>query len=260
MKCKRLILLVSVALAGWLPQSQAQVSLGSADSFAVLGGSTVTSTGATVLNGNLGVYPGTAITGFGPGIVNGTTYTGGAVAMQAQSDALSAYNTIAGLTSTGNLTGKTLGSGGTVLSLMSGVYTFSSSAELNGQLILSGPGEFIFQIGSTLLADSASSIVLENGATAANVFWDVGSSATLDTTAALDGAIIAKASITMDSEASLTGNALALNGTVTLDDNIVSVPVPAAVPDALEPGTLVAGVLLLQFGAKKFGLRLANRN
>ena len=229
MKSKGLILTAFVALAGFLPQSKADVILDSADSFAVLGGSTVTSTGDTILNGNLGVSPGLTITGFSPGIVNGATYAGGSVAAQAQADALTAYNTLAGeaVSLNGNLTGEDLGG----LTLTAGVYKFDSSAELTGTLTLSGNGPFVFQIGSTLTTASASSVLLINGAQADNVFWQVGSSATLGTTTAFDGTILALASISMDEGASIFGRALALTGAVTMIDNNITVPT-AAVPEA----------------------------
>ena len=160
MKSNCLILSAFVALAGFLPQSKAAYSLGSADSFAVLGSSTVTSTGNTVLNGNLGVSPGTSITGFySPGIVNGTIYDNDTVAAQAQADALTAYNTLAGEAPNQNLTGQDLGA----LTLLPGVYFFSSSAQLTGTLTLSGAGDFVFQIGSTLTTASSSSVNLING-------------------------------------------------------------------------------------------------
>jgi type VI secretion system secreted protein VgrG len=230
MKSKRLILSVFMALAGFLPQSKASLILGSADSFAVLGGSLVTSTGDSVLNGNLGVSPGTAITGFGPGIVNGATYAGGSVAALAQADAFTAYNTLRNETPNQNLTGQDLGG----LTLAAGVYSFSSSAQLTGILTLNAGGDsnarFVIQIGSTLTTASSSSIVLINGAQAGNVFWQVGSSATLGTGTAFDGSILADQSITFDTGASLSGSALAMNGTVTLDDNIITIP--TAVPEA----------------------------
>jgi hypothetical protein len=257
MRKKCSVLLMVVALGCFLPQSKAQVNLGSADSFAVLGATGVTSIGSTVLNGNLGEYPGTTISGFGPGIVNGSTYYGGPVAMQAQSDALSAYNTITGLTPTLNLSGATLGTGGTVLTLTSGVYSFSSSVSLDGALTLSGPGDFIFQIGTTFTTADAASIILAGGASAANVFWEVGTSATLGANNSFDGSIIATNNITLGDATSVDGRAIALSGAVNLDDNYICVPAP--VPDALEPGTLVAGILLMQFGARKFGLRVLRR-
>jgi hypothetical protein len=226
MKSKCLILSVVVALAGFLPQSKASLSLGSAGSFAVLGGSGgVANTGNTVLNGNLGVYPGAAITGFSPGIVNGMTYAGGSVADQAHADASTAYTTLKGETGGSVLSGKDLGTLGT---LTSGVYSFSSSAELTGTLTLSGTGDYVFQIGTTLGTASSSSIVLINGAQAGNVFWQVGTSATLGTGTSFQGNILADTSITFDTGASMSGSALALTGAVTLDDNTITTVVPEA--------------------------------
>jgi len=234
MKSKSLILSALVAFAAFLPQSEAGIILGSADSFAVLGSSTVTSTGNTVLNGNLGVYPGSAITGFPPGIVNGTTYTGGAVAQQAQVDALAAYNILAGEVSIQNLTGQDLGG----LTLVPGVRKFNTSAQLTGILTLDALGDinarFDFQIGSTLTTASGASVLLINGAQADNVFWQVGSSATLGTGTSFDGSILADQSITFNTGASLYGRALALNAAVTLDNNLITVPIP-------EPATFWAG-------------------
>jgi type VI secretion system secreted protein VgrG len=244
MKSKCLILSAIMALAGLPPQSKADV-LGSADSFAVLGGSTVTSTGDTILNGNLGLSPGTSITGFyPPGIVNGTIHNTDTVAGQAQADALTAYNFLAGEPVNSNLTGQDLGG----LALLPGVYFFSSSAQLTGTLTLDGNGDsnarFDFQIGSTLTTASSSSILLINGAQADNVFWQVGSSATLGTGTSFDGSILADQSITLDTGASMDGRALALNAAVTLDDNVITVPTP--VP---EPGSF----WLLAFCASVFG-------
>jgi type VI secretion system secreted protein VgrG len=256
MKSKSLIISVVVALAGFLPQSKADLILGTADSFAVLAHSTVTSSDNTVLNGNLGLYPGTSITGFyPPGVVNGTTYAGGSVAAQAQTDALTAYNFLAGeKTGAQNLSGEDLGT----LILTPGVYKFDSSAGLGvtgtlTTLTLSGSGNFVFQIGSTLTTASGSSMVLTGGARAANVYWQVGSSATLGTGTAFDGSILAHDSITLDTGADLSGRALALTGAVTLYSNDISVP--TAVP---EPGTLISGaLLLLPFGAST--LRILRR-
>ena len=240
MKSKCLILSAIVALAGFLPQSKANVILDSADSFAVLGSSTVANTGNTVLNGNLGVYPGLTISGFSPGIVNGATYAGGSVAQQAQADVLTAYTALSSEASIQDLTGQDLGG----LTLGPGVRNFSAVAQLTGTLILDAQGNsnarFDFQIGSTLTTASSSSIVLTNGAQADNVFWQVGSSATLGADTLFDGSILADQSITLNAGASMFGRALAMNAAVTLDDNVITVP---------EPGSF----WLLAFCASVFG-------
>jgi Ice-binding-like len=192
--------------------------LGSAGSFAVLGGSTVTNTGPSILNGNLGVSPGSAVTGFPPGIVHGVIHKADAVGMQAQDDVTTAYNTAAGESCSHALTGQDLG--GKVL--VAGVYCYSSSAQLTGQLTLSGQGVYIFQIGSTLTTASNSIIMLINGASVCNIFWQVGSSATLGTRTDFKGNILALASITLVTNAASDGGLYARNGAVTLDSNTVS--------------------------------------
>jgi hypothetical protein len=198
-------------------------SLGSAQSFAVLGGSTVTNTGSTVVTGNLGVSPGSAVTGFPPGIVTGgSIHKADAVALQAQNDVTTAYNSLAGQACTGNLTGKDLGG----LTLTSGVYCFSSSAQLTGMLTLDAQGSassvFIFQVGTTLTTATISSVRVINGGTNCNVYWKVGSSATLGTGTAFVGSILALTSVTLTTGANVSGRALARNGAVTMDTNTVS--------------------------------------
>jgi hypothetical protein len=254
MRSKTLILLAITALAGFPLQAKAEVVLGTAGNFAVLGGSTVTNTGLSVIvGGNVGVSPGSAITGFPPGIVVPpfTTHAADAVALQAQNDLTTAYNTAAGLTPTQNLTGTNLGG----LTLTPGVYSFSSSAQLTGTLTLNDEGnpnaQFVFQIGSTLTTASNSSVVTINGGTmpGCDVFWQVGSSATLGTGTAFEGHILALTSITMNTGASiLDGSALARNGAVTLDDNLIgnctncggtSTPEPATMSLAFIGGGLV---------------------
>ena len=224
---RKLSLLGSTGLAALLflaSPSFAQISLGTAESFGVLAGSTVTNTGSSVVAGNLGVSPGTAVTGFPPGIVTppGTIHSADAVAAQAQNDLTTAYNAIVGMPAGVNLTGTDLGG----LTLSPGVYGFTSSAQLTGPLTLNAQGNpnalFIFKIGSTLTTASGSSVLMINGASACNVFWQVGASATLGTTTAFAGNILALASITMNTGANLFGRALARNAAVTLDGNNVS--------------------------------------
>jgi hypothetical protein len=201
-----------------------QISLGSAAGFAVLAGSDVTNTGDSVVTGNLGVWPGTSVTGFPQGVVvDGQIYAGGAVAMQAQSDALAAYNAAAAETAGQSLTGQDLGG----LTLTPGVYSFVSAAQLTGTLTLNAENlqnaVFIFQIGTTLTTAAESLISLINGQSD-NVIWQIGSSATLGSGSMFDGELLANASVTLESGASINcGGALALNGAVTMASNAVSV-------------------------------------
>ena len=189
----------------------AQISLGSAQSFGVLGGSAVTNTGATTVNGNVGVSPGTAVTGFPPGVVvGGTIHSNDAVAQQAQDDLTTAYNEIAATPCTVDLTGQDLGG----LTLTPGVYCFATSAQLTGALSLDALGNpnalFLFKIGSTLTTASGSSVTVINGGSACDsVFWQVGSSATIGTGTSFAGDILALISITLTTGANTSGRALA---------------------------------------------------
>jgi hypothetical protein len=197
------------------------VGLGTAQSFVVLAGSTVTNTGPSVLNGDLGLAPGTSITGFGPpAVVNGATHAADGVAAQAQLDLTTAYNVAASQPAT-DLSGTDLGN----RSLNPGAYSFSSSAQLTGPLTLNAQGnanaQFVFEIGSTLTTASASSVVLVNGASPCNVYWQIGSSATLGTTTAFQGNLMALASITLNNGATVIGRVLARNGAVTLINNVL---------------------------------------
>jgi len=208
-------------------QGQAPVALGSAANFVVLAGSTVTNTDATTVTGDLGVSPGTAATGFPPGIVNGTIHAGDAPAAQAQVDLTTAFNDAAGrtvgaVTVAGNLGGQTL---------TPGLYKSTSSLEISsGDLTLDAQGDanavFIFQMASTLTTTAGRQVILSGGAKAANVVWQVGSSATLGTTSVFKGNILAAQSITLTTGATLDGRALARIGAVTLDTNTITAPAP----------------------------------
>ena len=237
------------ALLCGVTQAAAQTapSLGAAQSFAVLAGSTVTNTGPSVVTGDLGVSPGTAVTGFPPGIVvGGTIHSANAVALNAQNSVTTAYNALASQACTQNLTGQDLGN----RTLTAGVYCFDSSAQLTGTLTLNAQGNanavFIFNINSTLTTASAASVVLINGANPCNVFWRVGSSATLGTSTSFIGNILALTSITLTTNASVSGRTLARNGAVTLDSNRVTAtcPAPPVCPAVtLTPATLPGGTV-----------------
>jgi Ice-binding-like/PEP-CTERM motif len=214
------------------------VTLGTAGSYAVLAGSTVTNTGPSVLTGNLGLTPGCAVTGFPNGMVNGTMNICNGPAGKAQGDLTKAYLKAQSLTPTMTLTGKDLGG----MVLTPGVYFFASSAQLTGTLTLNNLGNpnalFVFQISSTLTTASSSSVIFSNSLADKNVFWQVGSSATLGTGTAFAGNILALTSITLTTGASITcGAALAQNGAVTLDNNVINSKCGGSttVP---EPGTI----------------------
>jgi len=201
-------------------------NLGSAATFVALASSTLTNTGSGVYVGDVGVSPGTAVIGFPPGTVrHGMIYEGGAVPAQAQIDATTAYNDLAGQTCNVDLTGQDLGG----MTLTPDVYCFDTSAQLTGDLVLDALGDplavWVFQMGSTVTTASTSSVTVINSGQAVNVFWQVGSSATLGTGTWFNGNILAYASITLDTGASLIGRLLSLNGAVTADTNGIPSPI-----------------------------------
>jgi hypothetical protein len=203
---------------------QATVPLGTACMFGILAATpAVSNSGPTNVTGDIGIWPAASITGFPPGTLTGTEFAGDAVAQTAQGDLTTAYNFAAaaagGAVLTADIGGQTLAPG---------VYKTTSaqpSLGITGTLTLSGNGVYIFQIVSTLTtAANNSQVILSGGATAQDVFWQVGSSATLGTTTTFEGTIMAQASVSLDTGATLDGRALARTGAVTLLSNPVNVP------------------------------------
>lgn len=225
---KEVLTSTTLGLVGWLlaaAPAQAQTYLGTDRPFAVLGATAVTCTGASAVTGDLGISPSNAssITGYPvpPCTVSGTIHAADGVALTAQNDLVTAFNTLGSQACTSTLTGLDLG---TVGVLVPGVYCFSSSAQLTGALVLDAQGNpnaaFIFKIGSTLTTASAASVSVINGGSACGVSWQVGSSATLGSTTSFIGNIVALTSITANAGANITGRALARNGAVTLSGNV----------------------------------------
>jgi hypothetical protein len=239
-------------------QAQSPVPLGTAGTFGVLASSAVTNTGPSVINGNLGVSPGTAVSGFPPGSVTGTIYSAvGSLAGTAQGDLTTAYLNAQGrvcpvVNLPGDIGGRTL---------LPGVYCNSStSLGITGTVTLDGNGDpnavFIFQIGTTLTTASTNSVVnLINGAKASNVFWQVGSSATLGTSTIFNGIILAQISITLTTGAVFNGRALARTGAVTLDSNLMTNPdistPPGSVPAPPSLILVVAGLAIATLYLKR---------
>jgi hypothetical protein len=225
-------LLLPVASAAGFP-NPAKPPLGTAGAFTVLAGSTVTNTGLTVISadtgigGNLGVSPGSAVTGFPPGLVlaPGAIHAGDATANEGQTDAGTASVNLAGRTPNvvfppvHDLVGQTL---------TAGVYNDPTSLALSGAVTLNAQGDpdaiFIFQAGSTLVTSTASSVRLIKGAQACNVFWQIGSSATLGASSAFNGTIVASASATVGNSVNVQGRVLAGSGAVTLDNDTIHTP------------------------------------
>jgi len=223
MKTKRLITICALVLT-LLPISAYASSpvdanfLGAATSFGVLGGSNVTNIGDTVIYGDLGVYPGSSITGFPPGSYTGALHNSDAVALEARSDTTAAYTILANMMPTLNLSGTDLGG----LTLTPGVYKVDVAAGLTGELTLDVEDNpdafFVFQIGSTLTTGSGSSVVMINAPeNFCNKYWQIGTSATLGSDTDFMGNILAYADITLNG-GTLDGRALARTGKVEITD------------------------------------------
>ncbi|MDP9299701.1 MAG: ice-binding family protein [Actinomycetota bacterium] len=225
-----LVLVIGVLASGPLIANAAQppVGLGTADSFAVLAGSGITNTGQTTITGDVGTFPTTSETGFAPCpaancvTLNGTNHAGDAVTQGAKNDLVTAYNDAAGRTPVTTIATQLGGQ-----TLVPGVYNSASGTfGITGTLTLDAQGDpngvFIFQMASTLITASSSNVSLLGGAQACNVFWQVGSSATLGTSSTFRGNILALTSITVTTSVTVVGRVLARNGAVTLDTDTIT--------------------------------------
>jgi hypothetical protein len=248
-------IVIATTTSNFVVLAATSVNLGTADSFAVLGGSAITNTGASVINGNLGISPGSTVTGFPPGTINGTQEVANSAAVQAQTDLTTAYNNAAGQTPVSTIPTEL---GGTTKT--PGVYDSSAGTfQITGTLTLDAAGDpsavFIFKTTSTLITAGSSNIVLTNGAQACNVFWQVGSSVTLGTNSTFKGNILALTSATLTTGANVEGRVLARNGAVTLDTNTITkatcatpTPTPTPTPTSTSSPTSTASPKLPSTG------------
>ena len=221
-----LVVMMAVPTISIAAQQQS-VDLGTAYNFAVLAGSTVTNENSSVINGDIGLSPGTSVTGFPPGTVSGTIYVADATAIQAKADLTTAYIDVAGRPATATLAEDLGGQ-----TLVPGVYnSITGKFTITGTLTLDGGNDpnaiFIFQTDETLITEGSSIVNLINGAQPFNVHWKVGSSATLGTSSDFKGNILALTSITATTSATVNGRLLARNGAVTLDTNTITITNPA---------------------------------
>jgi hypothetical protein len=218
-----LVVIAGIAVSGSIADAaQADVDLGTADNFAVLAGAGITNTGPTTITGDVGTFPTATESGFGSVTQTGTNHAGDAVTQQAKIDLVTGYNDAAGRGPATQIATDLAG-----VTLAPGVYDSASGTFGNsGTLTLDGQNQtnpvFIFEMGSTLITSSGSAVNLINGADACNVYWRVGSSATLGTGSSMRGTIMALTSITLTTGATLEGRALARNGAVTLDTNTIT--------------------------------------
>jgi hypothetical protein len=209
-----------VAIPAGAQAATAPVPLGTAGSFVVLAGAGITNTGKTTLDGSIGTFPTTSITGLTTVTLNGTNHAGDAVTQGAKKDLTTAYTTAAG---EGPTTAIPVELGGKTLK--PGVYS-GDTLGLTGTLTLDAGGDphavFIFKTASTLITASNSHVAMTNGASPCNVFWQVTSSATLGSGSRFAGTIMALTDIHLTTGANVDGRALARNGAVTLDANTIT--------------------------------------
>jgi cell division septation protein DedD len=234
--------LAALALGGSAGAAATAVPLATADSFAVLAGAGITNTGPTTVKGDIGTFPTTSITGAASLTLSGANHAGDGVTQQAKNDLVTAYNNAAAQGPTSPIAADLGGQ-----TLTAGVYNSASSIGLTGALTLNAAGDpnsvFVFQAGSSLTTASASQVNLINGAQSCNVFWQVGSSATLGTGSSFRGTIIALTSITVTTGVTVDGRVLARNGAVTLDTDTITRPscaAPAATTTAAGATTAAA--------------------
>jgi hypothetical protein len=216
------------------------VPLAQTDSFSVLAGAGITNTGPTTVSADIGTFPTTSISGLGSLTVGGANHAGDAVTQQSKTDLITAYNVAAGEGPTNPVTADLGG-----LTLLPGVYNSASSMGLTGALTLNAQGDpnsvFVFQMGSSLTTASGSQVNLINGAQACNVYWQVGSSATLGTGSSFIGTILALTSITVTTGVTIDGRVLARNGAVTLDTDTITTSRCATTPESTTPGSTTPG-------------------
>jgi hypothetical protein len=236
-----LVATLAIVMATTTVAAPSSVGLGTAKSFAVLAGTTITNTGPTKVTGDIGLHPGSAVTGFASVTYIGALHLADGVALQAKNALVTAYNDAAGRTPVTTIATEL---GGQVVK--AGVYDSAAGTfGVTGTLTLDAEGDsqavFIFQMASTLITAPGSSVALINGASACNVFWQVGSSATLDTTTSFKGTIMALTSIALKTGATLQGRALARNGEVTLDTNVITSAACSPPTAPTIPNTSVGG-------------------
>lgn len=252
MRTQHALLLSFLAAAGWSSQAFAQsfIDLGSASAYGVLAGSTVANTGFTVVTGDLGVSGGTTVTGFPPGVVNGTIHLGDASSAQAHADLASALSTAAGKAVQFTVASEL---GSTVLT--PGVYhSTAGTFGLTGTFTLSGSGPFLFKMDSTFTTAADSQITLINGASADSIYWLIGSSATFGANSQLAGNFLAHTSITLGAGSTVDGRLLALDGAVTMSSSAIT-----AIPEPATTAALMAGCFGLLAGAHRIRRKRAER-